>query len=111
MKGIHPSIVSHRLNVLPTARPIRQRVRPDSLEKWSIGLVGKCSSGTKKEGKWRVCVDYTNLNNACPKDSFPLPRINQIVDSTVGQGMFSFLDTFSGYHQIPMAPPKRRQPS
>ena len=57
----------------------------------------------KKEGKWRVCVDYTNLNNACPKDSFPLPQIDQIVDSTAGQGMLSFLDTFSGYHQIPMA--------
>ena len=52
----------------------------------------------KKEGKWRVYVDYTNLNNACPKDSFPLPRIDQIVDSTVGQGMLSFLDAFSRYH-------------
>ena len=58
----------------------------------------------KKEGKWRMCVDYTNLNNACPKDSFPLPRINQIVDSTTGQGMLSFLNTFSKYHQIPMSP-------
>ena len=51
-----------------------------------------------------MCVDYTNLNNACPKDSFPLPRIDQIVDSTIGQGMLSFLDAFSGYHQIPMSP-------
>ena len=58
----------------------------------------------KKEGKWRVCVDYTNLNNACLKDSFPLPRIDQIVDSTAWQGMLSFLDAFSGYHQIPMTP-------
>ncbi|RVW62617.1 Transposon Ty3-G Gag-Pol polyprotein [Vitis vinifera] len=56
----------------------------------------------KKEGKWRVCVDYTNLNNA-PKNSFPLPRIDQIVDSTAGQEML-FLDAFSGYHQIPMSP-------
>ena len=62
----------------------------------------------KKEGKWWVCVDYTNLNNACPKDSFPLPQIDQIVDSTadttIMQGMLSFLDAFSGYHQIPMYP-------
>ena len=58
----------------------------------------------KKEGKWRVCIDYTNLNNACPKYSFPLPRIDQIVDSTARQGMLSFLDAFSGYHQIPMGP-------
>ena len=57
----------------------------------------------KKGGKWRVCVGYTNLNDACPKDSFPLPRINQIVDATFGHEMLSFLDAFSGYHQILMA--------
>ncbi|RVW27844.1 Transposon Ty3-I Gag-Pol polyprotein [Vitis vinifera] len=86
--------------------------KPDSSEKWSTRLVGKCSGGTQKEGKWRVCVDYTNLNNACPKDSFPLPRIDQIVDSTAGQGMLSFLDAFSGYHQIPMSPAdEEKQPS
>lgn len=59
----------------------------------------------KKGGKWRVCVDYTNLNDACPKDNFPLPRIDQIVDATIGHGMLFFLNTFSGYHQIPMHPP------
>ena len=56
----------------------------------------------KKGNKWRVCVDYTDLNDACPKDSFPLPRIDQIVDASTGHGMISFLDAFSGYHQIPM---------
>ena len=56
------------------------------------------------EGKWRVCINYTNLNEACPKDSFPLPWIDQIVDSTVEHGMLSFLDAFSGYHQILMSP-------
>ena len=59
----------------------------------------------KKGCKWRVCVDYTDLNEACPKDSFPLPRIDQIVDASVGHGMLWFLDAFSGYHQIPMHPP------
>ena len=59
----------------------------------------------KKGNKWRVCVDYTNLNDACPKDSFPLPRIDQIVDASAGHGMLSFLDAFSGYHQIPMHSP------
>lgn len=49
-------------------------------------------------------MDYTNLNDACPKDSFLLPQIDQIVDSIAGHEMFSFLDAFSGYHQIPMAP-------
>ena len=56
----------------------------------------------KKGGKWRVCVDYTNLNDACPKDSFPLPCIDHIVDASVGHGMLTFLDAFSGYHKIPM---------
>ena len=58
----------------------------------------------KKGVKWRVCVDYIDLNKACPKDSFPLPRIDQIVDASAGHGMLSFLDAFSGYHQIPMYP-------
>ena len=49
-----------------------------------------------------MCVDYTDLNDACPKDSFPLPRIDQNVDASAGHGMLSFLDGFSGYHQIPM---------
>ena len=49
-------------------------------------------------------MDYTDLNDACPKDSFPLPRIDQIVDASAGHGMLSFLDAFSGYHQIPMHP-------
>ena len=59
----------------------------------------------KKGNKWWVCVDYTNLNEACPKDSFPLPRIDQIVDASTGHRMLSFLDAFSGYHQIPMRLP------
>jgi len=56
----------------------------------------------KKNGKWRICVDYTSLNKACPKDPFPLPRIDQVVDSTAGCKLLSFLDAYSGYHQIAM---------
>ena len=57
----------------------------------------------KANGKWRMCVDFTNLNKACPKDSFPLPRIDQLVDSTAGYRLLTFMDAFSGYNQIKMA--------
>ena len=53
----------------------------------------------KKNGKWRVCVDFTDLNKACPKDPFPMPKIDQLVDAIVGHPRMSFLDAFQGYHQ------------
>ena len=59
----------------------------------------------KSNGKWRMCVYFTNLNNSCPKDSFPLPRVDQLVDATAGHEMLSFMDAFSGYNQIPMYEP------
>ena len=57
----------------------------------------------KANGKWRICVDFTDLNRACPKDSFPLPRIDQLMDSTAGHKLLTFMDAFSGYNQIKMA--------
>ena len=127
--GISPMHASHRLNVAPYAKPVRQKVRrfhPDrhlviqtevdnllhngfiravKYPEWLVNVVVV----PKKEKKWRVCVDYTNLNDACPKDSFPLPRIDKIVDSSAGHGMLSFLDAFSGYHQIPMHPQMQKK--
>jgi hypothetical protein len=49
-----------------------------------------------------MCIDYTSLNKACPKDPFALPRIDQVIDSTAGSDLLSFLDAYSGYHQIPL---------
>ena len=57
-------------------------------------------SGKKEEGKWRVCVDFTDLNRTCPKDPFPMPKIDQLVDATYGHQWMSFLDAFQGYHHI-----------
>jgi len=58
----------------------------------------------KANGKWRMCVDFTDLNKACPKDSYPLPSIDALVDSASGCQMLSFLDAFSGYNHIKMHP-------
>ena len=57
----------------------------------------------KKDKSWRLCVDFKDLNKACPKDPFPLPRIDQIIDATAGHDSLCFLDAYSGYHQIKMA--------
>nr|KYP56513.1 Retrovirus-related Pol polyprotein from transposon 17.6 [Cajanus cajan] len=62
----------------------------------------------KSNGKWRMCVDYTDLNKACPKDAYPLPNIDRLVDGASGYVMLSFLDAYSGYNQILMYPPDEK---
>ena len=54
----------------------------------------------KANGKWRMCVDFTDLNKACPKDSYPLPQVDVLVDSMARHQLLSFMDAFSGYNQI-----------
>ena len=56
----------------------------------------------KANGKWRMCEDFTDLNKACPKDNYPLPQIDTLVDSTMRHQILSFMDAFSGYNQIKM---------
>ncbi|CAL8174440.1 unnamed protein product [Prunus armeniaca] len=63
---------------------------------WLANVVMVC----KLKKGWRMCVDYTNLNRACPKDSFPLPGIDQLVDATTGHALLSFMDAYSGNNQI-----------
>ncbi|XP_019053644.1 PREDICTED: uncharacterized protein LOC109114837 [Nelumbo nucifera] len=58
----------------------------------------------KANGKWGICIDFTDLNKACQKDSFPLPRIDHLIDATAGHELLSFMDAFSGYNQIRMDP-------
>ena len=122
MSGIDLSVITHRLNVCPFFKPVRQNKRvftperdktiTEELQKlttaqfikevyypdWLANVVMM----KKVNSKWRMCVDFTDLNKACPKDSYPLPRIDQLVDSTAGHQLLSFMDAFLGYNQIKM---------
>ena len=59
----------------------------------------------KTNGNWRVCIDFMDFNKACPKDSFPLLRIDQLLDATIRHELLSFMDAYSGYNQIEMHEP------
>ena len=73
-------------------------IEPCQYPKWLSNVVVV----KMKNGKWRVCIDFTNLNKACPKDSYPLPKIDQLVNAIATYERMSFLDTYSGYNQIKM---------
>ena len=116
--GVDLEFICHHLNVNPLIAPKKHPPRRPSKEhaeavrkevtrlkqagaikevfypKWLANTVVV----KKKNGKWRVCVDFTDLNKACPKDPFPMPKIDQLVDATVGHPWMSFLDIFQGYH-------------
>ena len=83
------------VNKLLAANFIREVYYPE----WLANIV----MVKKANGKWRMCVDFMDLNNACAKDNFPLPRIDQLVDSTAGHKLLTFMDTFFGYNQIQIA--------
>jgi hypothetical protein len=122
MPGIPRDVVEHSLDIRAGARPVKQHLRRfDEEKRRAIGEeVHKLMAAwfikevfhlewlanpvlvKKKGGKWRMCVDYTGLNKACLKVPYPLPRIDQIVDSTAGCETLPFLDAYSGYHQIKM---------
>ncbi|KAL0401667.1 UNVERIFIED_CONTAM: Transposon Ty3-G Gag-Pol polyprotein [Sesamum latifolium] len=131
MQGISSKVMVHMLNVHPEARPIKQKkkafeidrnkiikeevekllkvnyIRPVQYPEWLANVV----LVPKSNGKWRMCIDFTGLNRACPKDSFPLPRIDAMIDSTSGCELMSFLDAFQGYNQIQLAPKDQEKTS
>jgi hypothetical protein len=122
MPGIPRDVAEHSLDIRAGARPVKQHLRCFAEEKhraigeevhklMAAGFIKEVFHPewlanpvlvNKKGGKWRKCVDYTGLNKACPKVPYPLPRIDQIVDSTADCETLSFLDAYSGYHQIKM---------
>ncbi|KAL6315066.1 hypothetical protein AAG906_030919 [Vitis piasezkii] len=115
MSGLDPSIVQHHLPILPHARPIKQKLRrlhphwslqvKEEIQKQlSVGFIlvvdypewlANVVHVPKKDDKVRVCVDFRDLNKASPKDDFPLPHIDLLVDGTVSHSMLSFMDGFS----------------
>ena len=122
MPGIAPEVIQHKLNVNPERKPVQQRRRVFAPERdqavteevtklLTVGFIREVHYpkwlanvilGKKENGKWRMCVDFTDLNKACLKDSFPLPRIDQLVDSIAGHKLLTFMDAFSRYNQIRM---------
>jgi hypothetical protein len=118
--GVNRDVIEHSLNVDPSFRPRKQRLRKMSDDKadggrnevkrlLSAGVIREVTypewlANTvmvkKANGKWRMCIDFTDLNKACRKDEFPLPRIDTLVDAAASLELMSLLDCYSGYHQI-----------
>jgi len=112
--GVDPEFIVHKLNVDPSFPPKKRKSRRASKEHVDVvklevqrlkeaGVIreiffpewlANTVVAKKKNGKWRVCVDFTNLNQACPKDPFLMPKIDQLVDATNGHPRMSFLDAF-----------------
>ena len=131
MGGIDPAIIAHKLNTNPSFKLVKQKRRSFAPERQKAinEEVGKLLQAgaireveypewlanvvlvKKANGKWRLCIDFTDINKACPKDSFPLPRIDLIVDATIGHKLLSFMDAFSGYNQISMNPNDQKKTS
>ncbi|GAU22742.1 hypothetical protein TSUD_138660 [Trifolium subterraneum] len=123
MPGIDPEVACHQLTIDPRASAVVQRRRKQSPEKaeaarkavkdlLEANFIAEAQYTTwlsnvvlvkKSNGKWRMCVDYTDLNSACPKDSYPLPNIDKLVDNSSEFKLLSFMDAYSGYNQIKMA--------
>ena len=129
MPGVPREVIEHDLEVCPGARPVKQKARHQAPEKqeFIINKVEKLLEARlirevihtdwlskpvivpRYNGGKRCCIDFMDLNKACPKDPYPLPRFDQIVDSTAGCDLLCFLDAFSGYHQIKMARSEERR--
>ncbi|GKU90839.1 hypothetical protein SLEP1_g4783 [Rubroshorea leprosula] len=120
MPGIPAELTVHKLSTDPTRRPVVQKRRlfgpekqaaiDEEIQKLSqAGFIRRVEYSEwvsnpvlvkKPNGKWRMCIDFTNLNDACPKDPHPLPNVEKLVERAAGHERMSFLDASSGYHQV-----------
>jgi hypothetical protein len=128
MPRIPREVIEHHLKIHPNAKLVSQKPHRQSIERQDFireevrklldaGFIEEAHHPVwlanpvivpKANGKLRMCIDYTSLNKACLKDPYPLPRIDQIVDSAYGCDLLSFLDAYSGFHQIQMAREDRK---
>ena len=124
MSGLDSDIVQHRLPLNPRCSLVKQKLRrmkpkmslkikEEVKKQFDAGFlavaqypesVANIVPVPKKDGKVRMCVDYRDLNRASPKDNFPLPHIDVLMDNTASFILFSFMDGFSDYNQIEMSP-------
>ncbi|GKV46151.1 hypothetical protein SLEP1_g53159 [Rubroshorea leprosula] len=124
MPGIPTSVCQHKLSTNSLKKPVAQKrrlfggerlqaIKEEVTKLLQAGFIRKVDYCEwvanpvlvkKANGKWRMCIDYTNLNNACPKDCYPMPSIDKLVEAASGNERLSLLDAYSGYHQVPMAP-------
>jgi hypothetical protein len=124
MPGVPRELVEQELEVNKIAGPIKQKLRRFAKDRkqdievevyklLAAGFIRECKHPVwlanpvlvpKRTGGLRMCIDYTDLNKHCPKDPFPLPHIDQVVDSTAGSVLLCFLNYYSGYHQIALHP-------
>ena len=124
MSGIPPSVIFHSLNVNHVVRPVKQNERklgPERIttirqeiskllkadfihEVYYLDWLSNVIMVKKASGKWIMCVDFTDLNKTCPKDSFSLPSIDRLMDTSFGHHILSFMDAFSDYNQIMIDP-------
>jgi hypothetical protein len=122
MPGVPSKLIEQELHLDPKAKPIKQRLRHFTQDKNDVikreitrlldtsfikevyhpDWLANPVLVPKKNKVGRMCVDYTDLNKACKKDPFRLPQIDQVLDSTAGCSLLSFLDCYSEYHQIPL---------
>ncbi|GJZ15344.1 hypothetical protein Tco_0551021 [Tanacetum coccineum] len=103
MKGVPRHITEHRLNVREGCQPIRQKKRGQAAER-NIAINDEVSKlVAARIMSWRMCVDFKDLNKACPKEGYPLPKIDWKVESLYGFPFKCFMDAYKGYHQIQMA--------
>ena len=131
MGGIDLTVITHKLNISPSFKLVKQKRRSFAPERQKeideeinkllqakairevkyLDYLANVALIKNSNEKWRLCINFTDINRTCPKDSFPLPLIDLIVDAIAGHELLNFMDAFSGYNQIIMDPDNQEKTS